>query len=186
MKRRLLGDIVHGFRQMANIPRGNSSHWDAAVLNNVKNNIKEFQFHFCYLCQIYRVVLDDIPHLLGCHAGEAEHSNLGCCVQNLERRRNWDLVGDVLPVVGASFLGETLFQGCPHTNDPEYHRLIYVVAYQVMSNADSWCTLHSPISSSCTCLPWSSHPSSILPSGQGLSSPEEAKFKRRITCFGLE
>ena len=31
---RLLGDVVHGFRQMSNVPRRDSSHGDTAVLNN--------------------------------------------------------------------------------------------------------------------------------------------------------
>ena len=31
---RLLGDVVHGFRQMSNVPRCDSSHGDTAVLNN--------------------------------------------------------------------------------------------------------------------------------------------------------
>ena len=32
--KRLLGDVVHGFRQMSNVPRRDSSHRDTAVLNN--------------------------------------------------------------------------------------------------------------------------------------------------------
>ena len=32
--KRLLGDVVHGFRQMSNVPRRDSSHGDTTVLNN--------------------------------------------------------------------------------------------------------------------------------------------------------
>jgi len=58
-EKELLGDVVHGFRQVTNVARGDSSHGNSAILS-----------------EVHGVVLDDVAHLLSGHASEAEHSNL--------------------------------------------------------------------------------------------------------------
>merc|ERR1719206_1086324 len=58
--------------------------------------------------EVHGAVLNDVAHLLGGHASEAEHSNL---------------VSDVLPVVRAALLSKSFPQGCPHTDDPVRHSL---------------------------------------------------------------
>merc|ERR1719400_172541 len=58
-RKELLGDVMHGFRQVTNIARGDTSHGNSAILSEVDG-----------------VVLDDVAHLLSGHASEAEHSNL--------------------------------------------------------------------------------------------------------------
>ena len=76
---RLLGDVVHGFRQMSNVPRRDSSHRDTAVLNNYLASLldsKYEEFRFVHLGEVYGVVLGNLSNLLGGHTGEAEHANL--------------------------------------------------------------------------------------------------------------
>ena len=73
---RLLGDVVHGFRQMSNVPRRDSSHGDTAVLNNYLASLLHSKYMFVHLGEVYGVVLGNLSNLLGGHTGEAEHANL--------------------------------------------------------------------------------------------------------------
>ena len=73
---RLLGDVVHGFRQVTNIARGDSSHGNSAILNKTMFRKEQQVWTDIHLSEVNGVVLDDVANLLSSHASEAEHSNL--------------------------------------------------------------------------------------------------------------
>ena len=77
-ERILLGDVVHGFRQVTNVARGDSSHGNSAILNKGVFRKEQQAWTDIHLSEVHGVVLDDVAHLLGGHASEAEHSNLVC------------------------------------------------------------------------------------------------------------